>query len=119
MDELDADAGTFDWGFEADPGYFPQDHKAALGKPDQTVLGFLWDAKGDAPIGTIPIDAIFSPVHRVNYTVANARVGQRTDFDKLIDRHNQCEHRRVTDLTIDKGAHFDHRCSAYHRPSRT
>jgi len=37
----------------------------------------------EAPIGTIPVDAIFSPVHRVNYTVANARVGQRTDFDKL------------------------------------
>jgi DNA-directed RNA polymerase subunit alpha len=37
----------------------------------------------DAPIGTIPIDAIFSPVPRVNYTVANARVGQRTDYDQL------------------------------------
>jgi DNA-directed RNA polymerase subunit alpha len=37
----------------------------------------------DAPIGTIPIDAIFSPVKRVNYIVGNARVGQRTDYDKL------------------------------------
>jgi DNA-directed RNA polymerase subunit alpha len=37
----------------------------------------------DAPIGTIPIDAIFSPITRVNYTVSNARVGQRTDYDKL------------------------------------
>jgi len=37
----------------------------------------------EAPIGTIPIDAIFSPVTRVNYTVSNARVGQRTDYDKL------------------------------------
>jgi len=37
----------------------------------------------DAPIGTIPIDAIFSPVRRVNYVVGNARVGQRTDYDKL------------------------------------
>ena len=37
----------------------------------------------DAPIGTIPIDAIFSPVKRVNYVVGNARVGQRTDYDKL------------------------------------
>jgi DNA-directed RNA polymerase subunit alpha len=37
----------------------------------------------EAPIGTIPIDAIFSPVHRVNYIVSNARVGQRTDYDKL------------------------------------
>lgn len=37
----------------------------------------------DAPIGTIPIDAVFSPIKRVNYIVGNARVGQRTDYDKL------------------------------------
>jgi DNA-directed RNA polymerase subunit alpha len=37
----------------------------------------------DAPTGTIPIDAVFSPIKRFNYTVGNARVGQRTDFDKL------------------------------------
>jgi len=37
----------------------------------------------DAPVGTIPIDAVFSPVKRVNYVVGNARVGQRTDYDKL------------------------------------
>jgi len=34
-------------------------------------------------IGTIPIDAIFSPIRKVNYTVTNARVGQITDYDKL------------------------------------
>jgi DNA-directed RNA polymerase subunit alpha len=38
----------------------------------------------DDPIGTIPIDALFSPVTRVNYTVENTRVGQRTDLDKII-----------------------------------
>jgi len=37
----------------------------------------------EAPLGTIPIDAIFSPVQRVNYVVGNARVGQKTDYDKL------------------------------------
>ena len=37
----------------------------------------------DAPAGTIPIDAVFSPIKRVNYVVGNARVGQRTDYDKL------------------------------------
>jgi DNA-directed RNA polymerase subunit alpha len=37
----------------------------------------------DMPIGTIPIDAIFSPVIKVNYTVTPARVGRETDFDKL------------------------------------
>jgi len=37
----------------------------------------------EAPVGTIPIDAVFSPVKRVNYNVGNARLGQRTDYDKL------------------------------------
>src|SRR5688500_11356804 len=37
----------------------------------------------EQPIGVIPIDSIFSPVRRVNYNVEAARVGQRTDFDKL------------------------------------
>src|SRR5881296_3657522 len=35
------------------------------------------------PAGTIPIDAIFSPILKVNFTVTNARVGQRTDYDRL------------------------------------
>lgn len=39
--------------------------------------------KFDLPIGWVYIDTLFSPVHRVNYTVTNARVGKRTDFDKL------------------------------------
>jgi DNA-directed RNA polymerase subunit alpha len=38
---------------------------------------------GDQPIGVIPIDSIFSPVRRVAYAVEQARVGQRTDYDKL------------------------------------
>jgi DNA-directed RNA polymerase subunit alpha len=37
----------------------------------------------DQPIGVIPIDSIFSPVKRVAYEVESARVGQRTDYDKL------------------------------------
>ncbi|MDX6688060.1 MAG: DNA-directed polymerase subunit alpha, partial [Baekduia sp.] len=37
----------------------------------------------DQPIGVIPIDSIFSPVRRVAYSVEQARVGQRTDYDKL------------------------------------
>ena len=35
-------------------------------------------------VDTVVIDALFSPVRKVNYTVTNARVGQQTDFDKLI-----------------------------------
>lgn len=36
-----------------------------------------------APVGTIPIDAIYSPIRKVNFAVSNARVGQMTDYDKL------------------------------------
>ena len=37
----------------------------------------------DAPIGVIPIDAIYTPIKKVAYKVENTRVGQRTDFEKL------------------------------------
>jgi DNA-directed RNA polymerase subunit alpha len=37
----------------------------------------------DLPIGWIPVDSFFSPIRRVNYTVTQSRVGQRTDYDKL------------------------------------
>ena len=37
----------------------------------------------DLPVGWIYVDTLFSPVHRVNYTVTNSRVGKRTDYDKL------------------------------------
>jgi DNA-directed RNA polymerase subunit alpha len=40
--------------------------------------------KPDQPIGVIAIDSLFSPVTRVKYNVENARVGQRTDYDRLI-----------------------------------
>jgi DNA-directed RNA polymerase subunit alpha len=40
--------------------------------------------KPDQPIGVIPIDSLFSPVTRVRYLVEDARVGQRTDYDRLI-----------------------------------
>lgn len=36
------------------------------------------------PIGAIPIDSIFSPILKVSYNVTNARVGQRTDYDRLV-----------------------------------
>ena len=37
----------------------------------------------ELPVGWIFLDTLFSPVHRVNYTVTNSRVGKRTDYDKL------------------------------------
>jgi DNA-directed RNA polymerase subunit alpha len=41
------------------------------------------NADEERVIGTVPIDSIFSPVRKVNYTVTNARVGRETDYDKL------------------------------------
>jgi DNA-directed RNA polymerase subunit alpha len=49
-------------------GYFPGEENKKL----------------DQPIGVIAIDSLFSPVTRVRYNVENARVGQRTDYDRLI-----------------------------------
>jgi DNA-directed RNA polymerase subunit alpha len=48
--------------------------------------GYVPAEKNKTPtmsIGTIPIDSLFSPIRKVNYTVTNARVGQITDYDKL------------------------------------
>lgn len=42
--------------------------------------------KADSPIGLIPIDALYSPVLKVSYKVENTRVGQQTNYDKLIMR---------------------------------
>ena len=41
------------------------------------------ESKEDQPIGQIPVDAIFSPVEKVNYLVENTRVGQMTNFDRI------------------------------------
>ncbi|HAF17998.1 MAG: DNA-directed RNA polymerase subunit alpha [Syntrophomonadaceae bacterium] len=40
--------------------------------------------KAEQIIGDIPVDSIFSPIYKVNYTVENTRVGQQTDYDRLI-----------------------------------
>jgi DNA-directed RNA polymerase subunit alpha len=42
------------------------------------------DSKEDQPIGVVPIDAIYTPVQKVNYTVEHTRVGQMTNYDKII-----------------------------------
>ncbi|MCX5879096.1 MAG: DNA-directed RNA polymerase subunit alpha [Deltaproteobacteria bacterium] len=72
----------------------PEQHIATLNKEAKLGMemvvkmgkGYLSteaDKSGDQSIGEIPIDAIFSPIQRVNYVVSNARVGQITDYDKL------------------------------------
>jgi len=42
------------------------------------------DSKDDQPIGVIPVDAIYTPVQKANYTVEHTRVGQMTNFDKIV-----------------------------------
>ncbi|MDP9272042.1 MAG: DNA-directed RNA polymerase subunit alpha [Chloroflexota bacterium] len=65
---LDSDAGSIeaDLTVETGVGYRPAEHTE------------------DMPIGVIPVDAIFSPVRRVNFSIENTRVGQMTNFDKLM-----------------------------------
>ena len=72
----------------------PQHHIATLG-PDASLSmelnishgrGYVSADKNKNPqaaIGTIPVDSIYNPVLKVNYTVENTRVGNQTDFDKL------------------------------------
>ncbi len=51
----------------------------------QTGRGFSpAEERGRLPIGELPVDAIYSPVRRVNFDVERARVGQKTNYDKLI-----------------------------------
>jgi DNA-directed RNA polymerase subunit alpha len=53
----------------------------------KTGRGFVTSERNkleEAPMGTIFLDSIFSPIRRVNHLVSNARVGQRTDYDKLV-----------------------------------
>jgi DNA-directed RNA polymerase subunit alpha len=71
----------------------PEQHLLTLDSDDVTIeidmtvergVGYLAAERSDQlPIGVIPVDAIFSPVRKVNYTVENTRVGQMTNFDKL------------------------------------
>jgi DNA-directed RNA polymerase subunit alpha len=72
----------------------PEHHIASLAADGQLSLemtvksgkGFVpaeANKEEDQPIGYIPLDASFSPIMKVNYVVTQARVGQRTDYDKL------------------------------------
>ena len=66
---LDKDAKlNMEFYVEVGKGYVP----ASMNRP------------ADAPIGLVPVDALFSPVRKVSYKIENARVGQVTDYDKLI-----------------------------------
>ena len=58
--------------------------KVVLGRGYQPAISRTRRAEGKVAIGALHIDASFSPVRRVAYTVENARVEQRTDLDKLV-----------------------------------
>ena len=61
-------------------GRFQAEVTAAMGRG--YVLGAMTE-EAESLIGTIPVDALHSPIQKVKYTVTNARVGHRTDYDKL------------------------------------
>ncbi len=73
----------------------PEHHIATLGENSKLKME-LWVRSGRGyvpaernkdqtyPVGTIPMDAIFSPIRKVNFNVTNARVGGVTDYDRLI-----------------------------------
>jgi DNA-directed RNA polymerase subunit alpha len=65
----------------------------------------------DAPVGTIALDAVFSPVKKVNLRVEDARVGQRTDYDRLVlevwTNGSITPEKAVTTAAEILGAHFD------------
>jgi DNA-directed RNA polymerase subunit alpha len=86
-------------------GDFEGDSEVEILNPDQTICELTEDVefemeididsgsayvvadlnkRPDAPVGTVFVDALFSPVIKVSYFVENTRVGQRTDFDRLI-----------------------------------
>lgn len=71
----------------------PDHHIATLGANAnfnaEIVIGFgrgyvpVENRETDLPVGFIGVDALYSPIRKVNYNVSNARVGQRTDYDAL------------------------------------
>jgi DNA-directed RNA polymerase subunit alpha len=86
-------------------GHIEENANARIANPDLHILELTKDARvriemdvlpgrgyavaeqnkrPEQPVGTIPVDSLFSPVTKANYTVENTRVGQRTDYDRLI-----------------------------------
>ncbi len=62
----------------------PELHLEAIVEPGRGYSPAERNKKPDHAIGVIPVDAAFTPVERVNYTVENARVGGVTDYDRLV-----------------------------------
>ena len=72
----------------------PELHIATLDSPEARLdmeltvergVGYMpSDGRESVPLGVVPVDAVFTPIRRVNYTVESARVGARTDLDRLV-----------------------------------
>lgn len=65
----------------AEDGKFEAELEVSIGRGFKAAE---WKAGKEQEIGIIPVDCIFSPVQRVNFTVENTRVGRRTDYEKLV-----------------------------------
>lgn len=65
----------------AEDGKFEADIEVSLGRGFR---GAEWKTGKEQELGIIPVDCIFSPVQKVNYTIENTRVGRRTDYEKLV-----------------------------------
>ncbi len=53
MDDVTADEGSVTWGYEAHPGYFPQDHHELIKDPQQDIKSYLWDSCPTEPMGFV------------------------------------------------------------------
>lgn len=72
----------------------PELHLATLDSPEAKLsvelnvergTGYTVAPEGDGqPIGVLPVDAVFTPIRKVSYTIESTRVGQRTDFERLV-----------------------------------
>lgn len=92
-DERVVTAGDIEWPSEVDVVNADQPI-ATMESPDATLDMDLWVARGRGyrsaemteivSLGEIPIDAIFTPIQRVNFVVEHTRVGQQTDYDRLM-----------------------------------
>ncbi|MBT9163432.1 MAG: DNA-directed RNA polymerase subunit alpha [Chloroflexi bacterium] len=71
----------------------PVHHLAILDSPEAKLnveftveigRGYIRAARGDGSIGVLPVDAVFTPIRRVNYNVEKTRLGDRSDYDRLV-----------------------------------
>lgn len=80
---------------------------------DRGFVAAEWDGHGEGEIGVIPVDCIFSPVRRVNFSVDKVRVGKRTDYDKLLLEVWTDERMRPDDAVVRASIILRHHLDAF------